>query len=392
MGAIARAQAHMLATGVDAWLVYDFRGSNPVLSQLLEAKPETTRRCFLVIPVRGEPRLLVHAIEAGSFKTTPFECVSYNSRDSLTQRLKAALAECGKVAMEYSPGGELPTVSWVDAGTIEMVRSTGVEVVSSADLFQAALATWSGEALESHLSASKLVAQVKEEAFDYIRCRLAEGAVFTECDVQAFISERFGVLDLEADHAPIVAVNEHSGDAHYDPQPASCSEIREGDWVLIDLWARHAGESNLFADITWVGFAGRSVPQENIAVFDIVRRARDLVVDELRNRLARGEAVEGWELDAVARGCITAAGYGPQFVHRTGHSLGPGPRVHGMGANLDDLETHDTRQILPGSGFTVEPGIYLREFGVRLEIDVYVDQKKGPQVTTPIQNEVTILI
>ena len=196
---------------------------------------------------------------------------------------------------------------------------------------------------------------------------------------------------LEAGHPPIVAVNAHSGDPHYAPGPDSSDRIGAGDWLLIDLWARRPGRQHVYADITWVAFAGRTVPPRNRRVFDIVRSCRDLVVADLHRRWQAGCGVQGWELDAAARAFITDAGYGEHFPHRVGHSLGPGPAVHGLGANLDDLETHDTRQILPGTGFTVEPGIYLPEFGVRLEIDVYLDPQTGPTVTTDIQDEVVLL-
>ena len=391
MDAFSKAQAFMVESGIDAWLVYDFRGSNPVFDQLVPGRPATTRRCFLIIPAAGEPSLLVHAIELGSFQVTGIACTSFEGRETMTARLTAALSGCRRVAMEYSPAGELPTMSWVDAGSMEVFRALGPDIVSSADLFQAALATWSEAGLNSHLSASELVASIKDEAFDYVRRSLKDGRRPTECDVQEFISDRFSQSDLEADHAPIVAVNAHSGDPHYVPEPATCSTIGPGDWLLIDMWARHPSDENLFADITWVGYAGAAIPDHFVAVFDIVRSARDLVVIELQSRLADGLEVEGWQLDDVARDHISEAGYGAQFVHRTGHSLGPGPRVHGLGVNLDNLETRDTRRILPGSGFTIEPGIYLPEFGVRLEINVYIDPEKGPQITTPVQSQIILL-
>ena len=381
----------MVESGIDAWLVYDFRGSNPVFGQLVPEKPETTRRCFLIVPDAGEPTLLVHAIELGGFEATNLPCRSFAGRQAMIADLSAALSGCRRVAMEYSPAGELPTMSWVDAGSMELFRSLGPEVVSSADLFQAALATWSEAGLQSHLQASDLVASIKDEAFDLVRRSLGSGVRLTECDVQAFITDRFAQHELEADHAPMVATNAHSGDPHYAPQPATCSVIEPGDWLLIDLWAKQSGDQSLFADITWVAYAGTSIPHQMVAVFDIVRSARDLVVDELKSRLAKGVEVEGWELDDVARNCISEAGYGKQFVHRTGHSLGPGPRVHGLGVNLDNLESRDTRRILPCSGFTIEPGIYLTDFGVRLEIDVYIDPEKGPQITTPVQDEIILL-
>ncbi len=307
--------------------------------------------------------------------------------------LKAALRGRFKVAMEYSPLAALPTLSWVDGGTLEMMKSFGVEVVSSADLLQVALNNWSPTALESHLSACREVDQVKDAAFEYIRQRLQEAANPTEYEVQEFIVQEFVRRDLEMDHRPIVGVNANSGNPHYQPgADSSATTIEREDWVLVDLWARHPGEHQVFGDITWVGCISMAVPERHQQVFDIVKGARDGVVERLRKSWEAGERLQGWELDVVARAHIQQAGYGDYIAHPTGHSLGPGPRVHALGVNLDDLESHDTREVAPGTGFSVEPGIYLPEFGVRLEINIYMDPDKGPVVTTPVQEEVVKLV
>lgn len=390
-GMVERAQAHMREQGVDAWLVYDFRGSNPVMAELVGDGLNLTRRTFYLIPAVGGPKVLIHAIEAGHLAESDSVVETYSSHGSMRKNLGRMLTGMQRVAMEYSPGGQLPTMSWVDGGTLDMVRHLGVEIVSSADLCQCAMGSWSPAALESHQYACGHAIEVKDAAFEFVRQRLRAGSRCTEHEVQKMMMQEFGRRGLEADHPPIVAVNAHSGDPHYSPAPIGSGLIRVGDWLLIDLWARRPGRQHVYADITWVAFAGQAVPAAQQEIFDIVRGCRDLVVSELQGRWREGSAVQGWELDAAARAFVADAGYGECFPHRVGHSLGPGPAVHGLGANLDDLETHDTRQILPGTGFTIEPGIYLPEFGVRLEIDMYVDPQSGPTVTTAIQDEVVLL-
>ena len=388
---LQKIQAHMRAEGIGAWLVYDFRGSNPVFWQLLGQRRQTTRRVFLVIPATGAPRLICSMVEPEALAGLQVQLTHYASWTQMEDLLREAVGGQGRVAMEYSPGGALPIMSWVDGGTLELVRSLGPEVVSSADLCQVALAVWSAEALVSHRDACRQVAEVKDAAFEHIRYALANHTALSEYGVQEFISAEFTKRGLDMDHPAIVGVNQNSGNPHYGPSETASASIQHGDWVLIDLWARHPGEQHIFGDITWVGFAGSRVPEPQSAVFAVVREARDKVVARLQEAWRGGEALQGWQLDRVARDIIAGYGYGEQYVHRTGHSLGPGPTVHALGVNLDDLETHDERQILPGTGFSVEPGIYLPEFGVRLEINMYVDPKTGPEVTTPQQNEVVLL-
>jgi Xaa-Pro aminopeptidase len=373
---------------LDAWLVYDFRNSNPVLWQLLGFQRPSTRRAFLLIPAQGPPRLLAHAIEQSTFEGAGVALESYTGWQQLHTWLQEALAGCQRVALEYSSGGALPITSWVDGGTLDLVRSFGVEVVSSADLFQASLATWSAAALASHLDACWQVAEVKDTAFAHLGQCLQQGHPCTEYELQQFMLADFARRGLETDHGPIVAFNAHSGNPHYEPRAAGSSAIAQGDWVLLDLWAKHPGPQHVYGDITWVACAGPHPTPEQQRIFDMVKHTRDLVVEHLQRCWAQGAPVQGWQADRVAHDAITQAGYGAQILHRTGHSLGPGRAVHGLGANLDDLESHDTRLLLPGTGFSVEPGIYLPHFGVRLEINVYVDPKKGPQVTTPAQEEI----
>ncbi len=403
---------------IGGWLVYDFRSSNPTLARLLPVDPRSgsgkrflTRRAALWIPARpdGSPgsggvRLLCHGIDRGQFEHAtlpggePVAIDQYLSWEDFRAWMHARVQECqGPLAMEYSPGAALPVIGIVDAGTIELVRSAGAEIVSSADLVQVAIARWNAAALESHEWASREVARIKDEAFDFIRTRRASGDRVTEYDVHQLILSRFSDAGLETPDGPIVAVNEHGADPHFEVSAASPSPIRAGDWILLDLWARRPGDQHVFSDITWVAYAGERVPERNARAYAAVKAARDAAVALARARHAAQKPVEGWELDDAARAQIVRAGYEPFIRHRTGHSLSPGPMVHGVGVNIDNLETHDRRRILPGIGFTIEPGVYIPSgpdgpgFGIRLEINVFVDPATGPRVTSCIQDQVVLV-
>jgi Xaa-Pro dipeptidase len=393
---LSELQVYMRRERIDAWLLYDFRGSNFVLSRLLPGKRWTTRRVYLVVRADGPPAVLVHGIDAAQFQSVTLAGQGVKPKVYLTwpqigEDLKELLAGCSRIAMEYAPGCSLPVVSIADAGTVEMVRALGFEVVSSANLVQHAIARWSPEALKLHWDASASVTEIKDQAFGMIRDALAESRTVHEHDVQAFIMKRFAEEGLETADEPIVAVNAHAGDPHYGPSATKPTPIRKGDWVLIDLWARRPGEENIFSDITWVGFAGQEVPAKHRDVFNAVRLARDASLARAVDGWKRKETVQGWQLDDAARNTLIDAGYEKFIRHRTGHSLSQGPAVHGLGMNLDNLETHDTREMLPGLGFTIEPGLYLPEFGVRLEINIYADPAKGPVVTSCVQDEVVLL-
>jgi Xaa-Pro aminopeptidase len=282
-------------------------------------------------------------------------------------------------------------VSAVDGGTLDLVRSLGGEVVSSADLIQAFVARWSEAAYQEHRRASQRVAEVKDAAFDLIRKQVASGQPVTERDVQQFIVARFDAAGMEYPDPPIVAVNAHSGDPHFEVSPTNPAPIRNGDWVLIDLWARTPGDENIYSDITWVGFVGRDVPRRHREVFAAVKAARDAAVARGLEAWKARRPVAGFELDDAARSQLIDRGLQSFIRHRTGHSLSPGKMVHGLGVNLDNLETHDTRLVVPGLGYTIEPGAYLPEFGVRLEINVYVHPEQGPTITSCVQDEVVLL-
>jgi Xaa-Pro aminopeptidase len=388
------AQSYMLQHQIDAWIVYDFRGINPVMWQLIGKRSRTrvpVRRNFVVIPSTGEPKMLVHLIDRNIFSNVGWKVEYFVRWEEMIQKLEEMIKGCKRVAMEYSPLGSIPAISWVDGGTLDLVRSLGVEVTSSADLFQVAVSTWTEEALKSHLYASREIAEIKDSAFDYIRSHIKDGDTVTEFAVQEFITKELQRKNLETEGRPIVAVNANSANPYYVPSAQTHCIITKGDWVLIDLWARQPGESNVFSDITWVGYVGGKVPSEHSKIFQIVQEARDLVIKKLEDASDNAELLHGWELDMVARRHIEEKGYGEYFTHRTGHSLGPGAVVHALGVNLDNLENHDTRNIITGIGFSIEPGIYLPKFGVRLEINVYMS-KSGPKVTSPIQNDVVKLI
>ncbi len=375
----ARIRAYLSERGVAGWLVYDFRGLNPVFAELM-GRTGGTRRAFLAFRAEGEPVLVVHRVDAGGF--AGLERRVYCDRGELADVLRGLFPGGRRVLMEYSPGGALPTMSYVDAGTFEFLTSLGFEISSSADLYQELFARWTETDLAGHCLAARELGRVVLRAFEFIGENLGRVA---EGDVVGFIRREFEAAGLETDSGPNVSVNVHSADPHYEPT-GSGATISAGDWVLIDLWARRPG--GVYADITWVGYAGREVPARYREAFDLVRAARDLALKFLHEAWGAGRRVEGWEVDRVARNLVAERGFGAHFTHRLGHNLGR--EVHGRGANLDDYETHDTRALIPGLGFTIEPGLYFDDFGVRSEINVYLGPN-GPEVTTPVQEEVVLI-
>jgi Xaa-Pro aminopeptidase len=377
---------------VSGWLIADYRGGNPVLEHVLGTPVHLTRRAFLLLTA-GDQRLLVSKLDAPALEVLPdlpYAVDTYVGPSEVTRWLERHVAPLGRIAMEYSPFAELPAMSRVDGGTLEQVRAVGVEVVSSGDVFQEAFASWTPENLASHERSMTAAVASMESALAFIEERLRAGEACSEVAVQQRILQEFEQRGVVTESAPIVAANAASGDPHYEPLPGSDVRIARGDWILIDLWCREPTPSGTFADITWVAQAGGEVSSARREVFDTVAQARDGVIDALSAAHAAGTTLRGFELDRVARDIIDGAGYGEFFGHRTGHALSPGPHVHGLGTNLDDLETHDSRQITPGSGFTVEPGIYLAEFGVRSEINVMLGPD-GPLVTAPRQPSPRVL-
>ncbi|MFV1981217.1 MAG: M24 family metallopeptidase [Rhodothermia bacterium] len=384
------AQHYMKQSGIDAWLMYDFRGNNPVMWQALGEPRATSRRNYLFIPMEGDPVLVVHTIDRLLFDDSPFFKQEYLKWREMQDMLEDLLRSSVRVAMEYSEDCALPMHAFVDAGTVELIRSFGKEVVSSADLFQVAAARWSDESVRLHEKACVEVLDVKDRAFDYIRDHLGREDL-NEYEVQQFIRGEFEHRGLITDHGPIVGVNAHSGDPHFEPSAEEHDPIRPGDWILIDLWAKYPEPEAVYCDVTFTGYAGDSVPAKNREIFDIVTGARDAAIDYLTTKYREGAMVRGFEVDDVTRQYIRAAGYGDYFRHRTGHSMGVSPSPHALGANIDNLETHDTRELIAGVGFSIEPGVYLPEFGVRSEVDVFMHPDKGPVVTTEIQRDIILL-
>ena len=377
--------------GLDGWLLYDFNGSNPIaarVSGLAVSGKMTTRRWYYLIPAQGTPVGLVHAIERHNLDHLPGAKLVYAGREELEARLRELLRGVTRLAMEYSPGNAIPYVSRVDAGTIEAVRGAGATVVSSGDLVQRFEAVWSDAALTTHQRASDSLYRIKDRAFDLVRERLAGGAATTEFDVQSAMIGWFEEEGLVSDHTPCVAAQENAGDPHYHPGRDVSRAIRPGEILLLDLWGKLPAQGAVFADITWVGYTGRDVPDEYAQAFAAARNGRDAAIELVQTAVAAGREIRGFEVDRACRAVIERAGFGPQFIHRTGHSLGE--TVHGNGAHLDDYETHDDRRLLPGSGFTVEPGIYTPRFGVRTEINMFVSEREA-RVTGPVQTEIVTL-
>ncbi len=404
------AQEFLIREQLPGWLIHDYRDSNPIFRQVITPLGHVTRPCLLYIPARGIPTLLVHHVDAGKFgphngepdSTPNMELAIYRSRQTMVESLRQVLSGAARVAMEYSPNNELPRVSRVDAGAVELVRSLGPEVVSSADLMQFATQRWTPEQLAGHQRAAEKLGLIVNQAFQLIGARLSEGrapsssplprgdgrGVPTEFEIAEFIRRRFAEEEMEAADGPIVSVNAHCSDPHYEPSPEGSSVIQPGDWVLIDLWAKENRPNSVYADITWVAYVGDRVPERHQAIFDIVIGARDAALNYLQESFQQGLAVRGWQADQVARQYIEARGYGEFFTHRLGHSISY--QVHGEAVNLDGFETHDTRQIIPGIGFSIEPGIYLPEFGIRSEIDAYMSET-GPYTSSPVQRDVVLI-
>ncbi len=387
---IPAVQQALKKDGLDGWLLYDFHGSNPIarrLTDLVSSPKLSTRRWYYLVPAEGAPRGLVHAIERHNLDRLPGDKQPYAGREQLAAGLKNLLHGMKRVAMEYSPGNAIPYVSRVDAGTVEAVRQLGVDVVSSGDLIQRFEAVWSDEALATHRAASERLYRIKDRAFDLIRARA--GQPLTEYDVQQAMVKWFTEEGLISDSAPCVSAQENAGNPHYQPTAAVFRHIDRDEIVLLDLWGKLATPGAVFADITWVGFTGRAVPEKYAKAFAAARDGRNAGIDLVKSAARAGRELRGYEVDRATRDVIERAGYGAQFIHRTGHSLGE--EVHGNGVHMDDYETHDERRLIPGTGFTIEPGIYTSEFGVRTEINMYVG-KRSAEVTGSMQDEILTLV
>ena len=381
---------HALAErNIDAWLFYDHHHRDPIAYRVL-GLPESlmvTRRWYYLIPAKGEPTKLVHKIEAGHLDSLPGSKKQYAGWQELFDNLKQMLAAHRDVAMQYSPNNIVFTISMVDAGTADMIRGLGKNIVSSADLIAQFEATWTDDQIKTHFEARDSIDSITAEAFKEIGRRVRSGGT-TEHEIQDFFKEAFARENLITDDFPIVAVNANSGNPHYEPSAAHPVPIREGDFVLLDVWAKKNKPGAVYYDITWVGVVGKSPTARQQEIFEIVRGARDIGVKTVQDAISAGKPIAGWQVDQAVRGHIKKAKYGDYFIHRTGHSIAT--EVHSNGANMDDLEIHDERRILPNSCFSIEPGIYLPEFGVRLEVDVLV-RATTAEVTGRIQQEIVTI-
>ncbi|HWF38710.1 MAG TPA: M24 family metallopeptidase [Candidatus Acidoferrales bacterium] len=384
-------QAELKASKIDGWLFFDHHRRDPIASRVLGLCENgmATRRWFYFIPSRGEPRKLVHRIEAGMLDSLEGKKFEYAGWEELHKLLPKVLAGSKRIAMQYSPENNIPYIGLVDAGTIELIRKMKKKVVSSADLVQKFEASWSPEQLESHLAAGRIVDRIRQGAFEQAAISVADGKPISEYELQQWMLDRFRANGLITAEPPIAAVQPNNGNPHYEPQAQGSRPIRAGDLLLLDMWGKLTQPNSVYYDITWVGYLGQRVPGSYAKIFDIVREARDRAVDFVKTSVAKGRGIHGWEVDRIARETIRKAGYAKYFVHRTGHSIGQ--EVHGNGANMDGLETHDDRKIVPRTCFSIEPGIYLPEFGVRSELNVYVGEREA-RVTGAIQEEILPLL
>ncbi len=386
-------QAALRGDGVDGWLLYDFRGLNPIAADLTGVSRQTghlaTRRWFYLIPSSGAPRGLVHAIERSSLAHLPGTTERYAGRDELDAGLRRLLQGLRRVAMEYSPDGAIPYVSRVDAGTVERIRKLGIEVVSSADLIQRFDAVWNADTIATHREASEKLYRVKDRAFDAIARRMRDRVATTEYDIQQLMAGWFAEEGLVSDSDPNVSAAENAGNPHYLPTASSARPIRPDEPVLLDLWGKLDRPGAVFADITWMGYTGAHPSAPYQRAFDAVAAARDAAIALVQRATAGGQELRGWQVDRAASSVLRDAGYGRAILHRTGHSLGE--TVHGNGVNMDDYETHDDRRLLVGTGFTIEPGVYFEDFGVRSEVNLVIGPREAA-VTGPLQTHIVALV
>ena len=391
---LERIQEALRAEQCNGWLFYDFRKSNPIAYQVLELPLDEmyTRRWFYFVPAEGTPVALVSAVESHVLRSLPGARLIFRTWEEMHAHLSTLLRGSERIAMEYSPMNAIPYISRVDAGTLELIRSFNVGVVSSANLSQRFVAQLSAAQMQNHRDAGRRLIEAKDALFAQLSSDLRSGVVLDEYQVQQRFVALIEQSGLIAPEPPIVAVNANSGNPHYEPTSLVFDPIRRGDLILFDFWARFPQENSIYADYTWVAFAGtrEEIPASQREIFDIVRIARDTGIAFIRERLAANERVEGREVDDVTRAIIDRAGYGDYFVHRTGHSITT--FEHGNGANLDNLETQDERVLLPNTCCSVEPGIYLPEFGIRSEVNLLILENDAEVTGVPVQEEVVALL
>jgi Xaa-Pro aminopeptidase len=378
-------QSALAERGIDAWLFYDHHHRDPVAYRILglPADLHVTRRWYYLIPAKGEPQKLVHRIEAKHLDRLSGNKNVYSTWQEHQSALQAMLAPHQKVAMQYSPNNLVFIISLVDAGTIELIRSFGKTVVSSADLVSRFEAALNDAQIQSHFAARDKVDVIMESAWKEVGRRCANGST-DEHAIQNFIVEAFTREGLITDSPPVVGVNANSSNPHYSPTKESSQPIRKGDFVLIDMWAKLDKPDSVFYDITWTGVVGRAPSEREQQIFRTARDARDRGFATVREAYEKKRRIQGWEVDAATRAHIDGAGFGQYFIHRTGHSIGT--EVHANGANMDSVEVKDEREIIPNSLFSIEPGIYLPEFGVRTEYNVMIHNLKA-EITGRVQTE-----
>jgi len=375
---------------LDGWLFFDHHLRDPLAYRVLglHVTKGPTRRWYYMSPAHGEPKGMEYRIERNTLAGLAGEKIAYSRWTEQLGALRTLTAGIKRVAMQYSPMCAVPYVSMVDAGTVELVRSLGVEVVSSAELIQVFEARWSPDALESHLEAGRRVDRVRAAAFDLIHERTRNGAPLQEVEVQKFVRDGFAKAGMVTDSGPIVGCNANASNPHYEPSDTVTSPIRSGDWVLLDMWAKLDQPGSVYYDITWTAFCGDSPSGQMREVFAVVTGARDAGIARVQSAIAAGRPLCGFEVDDATRAVIDGRGYGEWFTHRTGHSIGQ--EVHGNGANMDNFETHDDRRVMPWSCFSIEPGVYLPDFGVRSEINMFVGDTEA-RVTGEIQREMALV-
>jgi Xaa-Pro aminopeptidase len=381
-------QAALRDGGHQAWLFYDHHHRDPIAYRVLGLPPDrlTSRRWFYVIPAQGEPVKLVHRIESHHLDSLPGSKMEYSAWEELWANLEAMVKPYSKVVMQYSPNNQIPYISLVDAGTLELIRGFGKEIVTSANLVARFEATLTESQIASHYKAQKKVDAITAGAFQEIGRRARNGGT-QEFEIQQWIMEAFKREDLITCDPPNVSVNANSGDPHYEPSAANSAPIKAGDFILLDIWAKCNEPDSVFYDITWTGVIGMPSDRQR-EIFTVVRDARDVGINKVKAAFDAAKPICGWEVDQAVHDHIVGKGFGPQIFHRTGHSITS--EIHGNGANLDNLETKDDRLILPNTCFSVEPGIYFPEFGVRSEIDMMIRNGKA-EVTGRIQNELVLI-
>lgn len=383
-------QQELKTQHLDGWLFFDHHERDPLAYRVLGFRPprHVTRRWYYFVPSKGEPRAMVHRVESGMLDVLPGDRIVYSSWQEQTGGLTRLLDGARRIAMQYSPDCRIPYVSMVDGGTIDLIRRQGVEIISSAELIQYFEARLDEDGLASHLEAGRRIDQIRALAFQFIGERLRAVAPIDEISVKKFLLDQFTRNGLSTDHGPIVGVNANSANPHYEPDADHSLSIQKGDFVLLDMWAKLDVPDAIYYDITWTGFCGSTPPDRIWQVFEIVRDARNRAIDRVKEAVSACETIRGFEVDDAAREYIRSHGFGDNFVHRTGHSIGR--EVHGSGANMDNLETHDERKLIPWTCFSIEPGIYLDTFGIRSEVNMFVGDKAA-RVTGEIQDQLVLI-